>query len=123
MMVWGIGVDLVENKRLENWVSHPRLLAKYFTDMEIRDVRESSHPTASLAARFAAKEAFAKALGTGFRGFHLKDIQTVRDPLGKPRLELLGVAQQKLTENKILRIHLSLTHEKEYAVAFVVLEA
>src|SRR6185369_6117787 len=59
-MIVGIGTDLVENRRLEAWLAQPRLLNKYFTEKELSDVSESAHPAASLAARFAAKEAFGK---------------------------------------------------------------
>ena len=121
-MILGIGTDLVENRRLERWLDQPRLLSKYFTEKELEDARTGSHPAASLAARFAAKEAFGKALGTGMRGLALKDIETRRRGGGKPDLILTGSARRAL-EEKGARAHLSLTHERDYALAFVVLEA
>jgi holo-[acyl-carrier protein] synthase len=121
-MIVGIGTDLVENRRLEGWLDKPGLLAKYFTDAEIADVGTSSHPAASLAARFAAKEAFGKALGTGLRGLSLKEIETRRDPAGKPDLYLTGAAERALS-TRAARVHLSLSHEAAYSLAFVVLEA
>lgn len=121
-MILGIGTDLVENRRLESWLSQPRLLSKYFTDQELADVSSSSHPSASLAARFAAKEAFGKALGTGLAGLALKDIETRRGPGGKPDLNLAGSARRAL-DARGARAHLSLTHERDYSLAFVVLEA
>lgn len=121
-MIVGIGTDLVENRRMESWLGRPSLLARYFTDLEIADVAASSHPAASLAARFAAKEAFGKALGTGMRGLALRDIETRRAPGGKPDLHLEGAAREAL-EARGARAHLSLTHEAAYSLAFVVLEA
>ena len=120
-MILGIGTDLVENRRLEAWLLKPALLAKYFTEKEMEDVTASSHPSASLAARFAAKEAFGKALGIGLRGLSLRDIETRREPSGKPNLHLTGNARIQL-EARGARVHLSLSHETAYSVAFVVLE-
>jgi holo-[acyl-carrier protein] synthase len=118
----GIGTDLVENRRLESWLGQPRLLERYFTDTEMADVASSAHPAASLAARFAAKEAFGKALGTGLAGLALRSIETRRDPGGRPSLHVFGAARAAL-EARGARVHLSLTHEAAYSLAFVVLEA
>lgn len=121
-MILGIGTDLVENRRLEAWLTQPGLLNKYFTTNELNDVTTSAHPAASLAARFAAKEAYGKALGTGLGGLHLKDIETRRGPAGKPDLYLTGAALAAL-QARGARAHLSLSHEAAYSLAFVVLEA
>lgn len=121
-MIVGIGTDLVENRRLSPWLAQEGLLRKYFGEQEVVDVRSSAHPAASLAARFAAKEAFGKALGTGLRGLSLKDIEIHRDELGRPHLRLRGSALRAL-ESRGARVHLSLSHEAEYSLAFVVLEA
>jgi len=121
-VIAGIGTDLVENRRLEPWLLTPRLLDKYFTVIELEDVRRSAHPAASLAARFAAKEAFGKALGTGLHGFLLKEIETRRCSGGQPELHLTGAARLAL-EARGSRVHLSLTHERDFSLAFVVLEA
>lgn len=120
-MILGIGTDLVENRRLEAWLSQPRLLVKYFTEQERLDVDRSQHPAASLAARFAAKEAFGKALGTGLHGFLLKEIEIRRGPTGQPELHCSGSVRLAL-EARGARAHLSLSHEREYSLAFVVLE-
>ena len=120
-MIVGIGADLVENRRLEAWLTKPGLLSKHFSQKELSDVHDSSHPAASLAARFAAKEAFGKALGTGLRGLSLIDIETRRNSLGQPELYLIGRARKAL-EARGARAHLSLSHERDYSLAFVVLE-
>jgi holo-[acyl-carrier protein] synthase len=120
-VIVGIGTDLVENRRLDRWLQSPKLLAKYFTQRELADIGSSAHPSASLAARFAAKEAFGKALGTGLQGLALKDIETRRDAEGKPSLHLAGSARD-LIAARHARVHLSLSHEAAYSLAFVVLE-
>ena len=121
-MIVGIGTDLVENRRLERWLEHPRLLSRYFTETELADVAASAHPAASLAARFAAKEAFGKALGIGLKGLELKTIEVRRAEGGRPDLHLAGPALAAV-QARSARVHLSLSHEAHYAVAFVVLEA
>lgn len=121
-MIVGIGSDLVENHRLEVWLGQPRLLEKYFTNNELADVASSAHPAASLAARFAAKEAFGKALGTGLTGLSLRSIETRKEPGGRPTLHVSGAALAAL-QARNARVHLSLTHEAAYSLAFVVLEA
>jgi len=121
-VIVGIGTDLVENRRLERWLTQPRLLARYFTERELSDVATSAHPAASLAARFAAKEAFGKALGTGLKGLPLKTIEVRRAETGRPDLHLTDEAQAALAARSA-KVHLSLSHEAHYAVAFVVLEA
>jgi holo-[acyl-carrier protein] synthase len=121
-MIIGIGTDLVENRRLERWLSNPGLLAKYFTEAELSDVGSSSHPSASLAARFAAKEAFGKALGTGLAGIRLGDIQVVNDRNGRPEIVLHGTALARFGAAGASRVHVSLTHERDNAVAVAIIE-
>jgi holo-[acyl-carrier protein] synthase len=121
-MIIGIGTDLVENQRLESWLSQPRLLEKYFTAAERADAAAGGYPAASLAARFAAKEAFGKAVGTGLAGLRLSDIETLRDQRGKPWLELGPSALEALKNAGGRRVHLSLSHEKGYSLAFVIVE-
>ena len=76
----------------------------------------------SLAARFAAKEAFGKALGTGLSGIILKDIMVINHHNGKPEIKILGTALAALEKSKANKAHLSLTHEKDNAIAMVILE-
>jgi holo-[acyl-carrier protein] synthase len=81
------------------------------------------NPPESFAARFAAKEAFVKALGVGIRrGIHWKDIEVQRTPLGKPVLKINGLAQELCREEKIEGFFLSLTHDRHYSSAMVALE-
>ncbi|MBU0651222.1 holo-ACP synthase, partial [bacterium] len=88
-MIYGIGADIVENKRIENILkeSDQKFLDRVFTAQEIVYAKSKKNPVPFFAVRFAAKEAFLKALGTGLRGnISLKDIEVIKDDLGKPEI-------------------------------------
>ncbi len=122
-MIVGIGVDIVQNSRLKKWLENDKMLERFFHPFEVEYVKE--HKAAGLehlAARFAAKEAFVKALGTGFRGIECKDICVRNESSGKPVLFLERSAMKKLFEKEVNATHLSISHEKEYTVAMVILE-
>lgn len=122
-MIRGIGVDVVAVARLRRWLDDAALLQRYFAPQERDAIYERRDGAAlSLAARFAAKEAFAKALGTGFRGFLLREVWVVNDALGKPELHVSGDAARALHRVGGRRLWLSLTHEQEHAIAMVVIE-
>ncbi|MDR1127799.1 MAG: holo-ACP synthase [Treponema sp.] len=122
-MIAGIGVDIVHVRRLERWRNIPGLLERYFHPDELLSVMNKGPGAAlSLAGRFAAKEAFGKALGTGLKGIVLKDIVVVNRHNGSPVIELFGTARRALEKSGAGRIHISLTHEQDNAVAMVVLE-
>ncbi|GHV25220.1 holo-[acyl-carrier-protein] synthase [Spirochaetia bacterium] len=122
-MIVGIGVDVVYVRRLERWQTIPGLLERYFHPQELSaSLSRGSGAALSLAARFAAKEAFGKALGTGLAGIVLRDILVVNRHNGQPAIEVFGTASAALERSGATKIHLSLTHEKENAIAMVVLE-
>jgi len=122
-MIRGIGIDAVKISRLEKWIDDPGLLDRFFNVREIAAIRERGKGMVhSLAARFAAKEAFGKALGTGLANIELKDIMIVSDQGKKPELTLEGSALAAMKSNGAERAHLSLTHEGDTAIAVVVLE-
>ena len=122
-MILGIGVDLVYVRRLERWRATPGLLERYFHPQELLDALSRGNAAAlSLAARFAAKEALGKALGTGLSGLALRDILVVNRDNGKPEIEVFGTAAAALQQSGATRIHVSLTHERENAIAVVALE-
>jgi holo-[acyl-carrier protein] synthase len=122
-MILGIGVDLVYVRRLERWRSTPGLLERYFHPLELAEARSRGNAAAqSLAARFAAKEALGKALGTGLAGLALRDILVVNRDGGRPEMEVFGTASAALERSGATRIHLSLSHEGEIAIAMVALE-
>ena len=121
-MITGVGIDIVHVNRMERWLTNTRLLERFFHPDELVSALSRSNSAQSLAARFAAKEAFCKALGTGLAEIALKDIMVYNKPNGKPELMLFGTAQKALEKSGAARVHVSLTHEKENAVAMVVLE-
>jgi holo-[acyl-carrier protein] synthase len=122
-MIAGIGIDIVHVRRLERWQKIPGLLERFFHPDELLSARNRGHGAAlSLAARFAAKEAFGKALGTGLKGIVLKDIVVVNRHNGSPAIEVFGTARRALEKSGAGRIHISLTHERDNAVAMIVLE-
>ncbi|MDR1029608.1 MAG: holo-ACP synthase [Treponema sp.] len=123
-MIIGIGVDVVHGYRLERWRRIPGLLERYFHPDELQTALSRGRGAAlSLAARFAAKEAFGKALGTGLTGIVLKDIMVANQYNGRPEIRFFGTALRALAQSGANRVHLSLTHEQDNAVAMVVLEA
>jgi holo-[acyl-carrier protein] synthase len=122
-LITGIGVDIVQVRRMRHWRTQPGLVERYFHPDELATaLSRGGGADLSLAGRFAAKEAFGKALGTGFEGMALKDIMVVSHSNGRPELQVFGSALAALRKNGANRIHLSLTHEQDNAVAMVVLE-
>lgn len=124
-MIRGIGVDIVKVDRIEKAVERwgYRFLKRIFTPAEIERCQKRARPAQCLALRFAAKEAFAKALGLGMRkGLRWRDIEVVHDNFGKPDLLLHNQAQRLLEAVEASRTWLSLSDERESALAVVVLE-
>jgi len=122
-MILGTGVDIVHVNRMRRWLSTPSLLERFFHVQELGEIhKRKSGAALSLAARFAAKEAFGKALGTGLHGIALRDIQVINNYNGKPEIVVYGTAKEALANIGGKRVHLSLTHEKNNAVAMVIIE-
>jgi holo-[acyl-carrier protein] synthase len=125
LSVLGIGVDAVEIARMRAALARtPTLSQRLFTDGERASCRSSRGRVRveGLAARFAAKEAVAKAFGTGIRGFAFRDVEVVGDDLGRPSVVLHGGAAELAADLGVTRVHLSLTTSVELAIANVVLE-
>ncbi len=120
----GLGLDLISTARFERFIARrgERGLRRIFTPGELDYCRSQAAPAASLAARFAAKEAFLKALGTGLRGLCWTDVEVVRAPSGEPSLRLHGGAAEAARRRGASLAHLSLTHTAETAGAGVILE-
>ena len=118
-MIKGIGTDLVEIDRIEHAMKNERFLEKCYTDNE-RQIVEGNAQRA--AGNFAVKEAFTKALGTGIRGFSIKEIEVLRDELGKPYITLYGKVKKMTEEMGSCTLHVSISNTKEYAQAFVIIE-
>ena len=113
------GVDILRIDRLNQSIQNPRFLARVYGPKERDLYRETGESLFFLAGNFCAKEAFSKALGTGVRGFSLCEVQILRDSLGAPFFALSGNAK-KVADQRGLTFSLSISHETEYAVAFVV---
>ena len=123
-MITGLGTDIIETKRIEKAMQSSGFKEKIFSESEISYCERKANKFESFAARFAAKEAFFKALGTGWRGaMAFNEVEIINDELGKPAIQLLGGAAKIAKEKKITTIHVSLSHVKEMAVATVILEA
>ena len=119
-MLKGIGIDIVEVQRLERALERTaRLKGRLFTEREITQCRDKPVPAQSLAARFAAKEAIFKTLGSGWE-LGWSSIEVVSDALGQPQVFLAGRAAAKAAELGVLEIKVSLTHSKQYAAAVAV---
>jgi holo-[acyl-carrier protein] synthase len=125
-MVLGVGTDLIETKRIEESIDRfgKRFLERVFTEGEIAYcMRKKKNAAESFAARFAAKEAGAKALGTGIsRGITWKELEVRREASGRPTLHLSGRAAEMAGGMGVRRVQLSLTHSRELAMAIVIVE-
>ncbi len=122
-MILGIGIDIVRVGRLDSWLENPGLLARFFHQDELAAIeRRGSGRVLSLASRFAAKEAFGKALGTGLMHFNLGEVQVRNDELGKPEVILHGRARKAFERMGGVGVFCSLAHERDNAVAVVVIE-
>jgi holo-[acyl-carrier protein] synthase len=124
-MVIGTGIDIVNIERIERLLVRwgNLFLERVFTGREIVRCRRQARPSECLALRFAAKEAFLKAIGLGYReGIRLTDIEVVNDPMGKPSLRLCGKASDLFQSLGVEQALLTLSHDRPFAVAHVLLE-
>ena len=122
-MIAGIGIDVVHVNRMRHWRETNGLTERYFHPQELGEaLSRGSGADLSLAARFAAKEAFGKALGTGLEGIVLKDIMVQNRHNGQPEIHVFGTALRALEKFGAVKIHISLTHERDSAIAVVVIE-
>ena len=122
-MICGIGVDMTTVERFIKWVEKPEMIDRFFNKEEKTSNPNIVFQKEHYAARFAAKEAFSKALGTGISGFELKEVYITHNEEGKPVLNVEGAALALMNKRfGNCNVFVSLSHEKEYAVAFVVLE-
>jgi|TARA_B100001093_G_scaffold86752_1_gene78560 holo-[acyl-carrier protein] synthase len=126
MKIYGIGVDLIKIKRIKKLLKSKKNSKKrLFTIHENKISRRIRNKEMYFAKRFAAKEAFSKALGTGISdGLNFNEIETFSNNKGKPSLKILGKSRiivKKILKNKRYTIYLSLSDEKTYAIAFVVI--
>jgi len=109
-MIIGIGHDLLEIDRIRQAIKNPIFLTKYFTEKERELFQIRKNNSATIAANFSAKEAVSKVLGTGIRQFALKDIEVLRDTLGKPVVYLYNGADQLAKQQQIESIYVAISH-------------
>ena len=125
-MIQGVGIDIIEISRIEQIIRYGRepLLRKVFTEKEIEYCESKKRKYEHYAVRFAAKEAFFKALGQGWRdGVSWKDVEVTIDKVGKPGVKVEGKTKELFEEMKAKRALLSLSHSEGYALAQVILES
>ena len=126
MKIVGTGVDIVENSRIKKLILNNSFLNRVFTNEEILISKKMKNKSSYFAKRFAAKEAFVKSLGTGFRnGFNFKDISVVNDKLGKPSFfinkKIKNLIKKRFKINSF-NFFLSISDEKKYSIAFVIFQ-
>jgi holo-[acyl-carrier protein] synthase len=125
-MVIGIGIDVIQNERIAGSLERfpDRFVSRIYTEAEAAYCRSCPNPAIHFAARFAAKEAAFKALGTGWaKGVQWKDVEVERLGSGQPVLKLHGGALEYATKLGASRFHVSLTHDQLVSAAVVVLES
>ena len=126
MKTLGIGVDIVQNSRIRKSITNEKFLSRIFTNDEINKSKKTKNKTAFFSKRFAAKEAFSKALGTGFREtLNFKDISITNNALEKPSIKInnkLHNLINKKFKTKKINVHLSISDESKYSIAFVIIE-
>ena len=122
-MIYGIGIDIIKIDRMQEadqkWGR--KFIEKFLTTDEIKYCFEKKVPYLSVAVRFAAKEALIKAIGSEI-AVNMKDIEIILNEKGRPSIKVKGTLESFFKENAITRCHLSLSHEREFGVACVVLE-
>ncbi|KAJ53221.1 holo-[acyl-carrier protein] synthase [Clostridium tetanomorphum] len=122
-MIFGVGTDIVEIERINNVIRrNPNFLNRIFTDKELEYFKSKNFKGETIAGGFAAKEAIVKAFGTGFRNFSIKDIEVLRDDLGKPVVYVNGKARELLKNYCNYKIHISISHNRENAIAYALME-
>ena len=126
MKTVGIGVDIIDNKRFKKLIKDNKFINRIFSKKEISASKKKLNKINFFSKRFAAKESFAKALGTGFRNnLNFKDIEIVNDNLGKPFYLINNKIKQIIKKNKKIanfELFLSISDEKDYSIAFTIIQ-
>jgi len=126
MRILGIGVDIIQNKRIKSSIKNKLFVSRTFGKKEIYFSKNTSDKTNYFAKRFVAKEALAKSIGTGFRNnLNFKDIQILNDKIGKPyyqKSKKIDKIINKKFKVKAYELFLSISDEKDYSIAFTILQ-
>ena len=124
MEIIGNGVDIIKNSRVKNLIKNPKFLSRIFSVNEIKDSKKIKNKTNFFAKRFAAKEAFVKSIGIGFRkGINFNDISVKKNKLGKPIITYNNKVKKILNKkfkSKKFNVYVSLSDEKYYSIAYVI---
>ena len=127
MKILGIGVDIIKNNRIKNSLKNTKFKKRIYTDKELKQYVLSKNKNNYFPKRFAAKEAFAKALGTGFRmNLNFKDIEIIKDKMGKPeyiKTKKITKIVQKKFKVKNFNCFLSISDDKDYSTAFAIIQS
>ena len=127
MKILGIGVDIIENKRIKEAIKNKSFINRVYSVREQRQSNLIKNKVAFFSKRFAAKEAFAKALGTGFRkNLNFKDIEVLNDKIGKPyyqKTQKIDKIIKKRFKIKKYNLFLSVSDEKDFSIAFTILQS
>ena len=126
MKILGIGVDIIQNSRIKEAIKNKSFVSRIFSKSEITNSKKKNNKTNYFAKRFAAKEAFVKSIGFGFRkSINFKDIYVINDKSGKPNIKFSNKVNNLIVKKFRTRnfdIFLSLSDEKNYSIAFVVIQ-
>ena len=126
MRILGIGVDIINNSRIKKAIKNKLFINRIFSKLEISNSKKIKDKTNFFAKRFAAKEAFIKSIGTGIRkGINFKDIYVINDKSGKPNIKFSNKVNNliiKKFKTRNFDIFLSLSDEKNYSIAFVIIQ-
>ena len=126
MKILGIGVDIVEHKRIQKLIKNPLFKKRIYSSKELKQSNDVNNKVAYFSKRFAAEEAFSKALGTGFRiNLNFKDIEVVNNKMGKPyyvKNKKITKIIQKNFKIKNYKCFLSISDEKNYSTAFAIIQ-
>ncbi|MCK4312383.1 MAG: holo-ACP synthase [Candidatus Cloacimonetes bacterium] len=123
-MIYGIGIDIIEVERVKKLVSKKdKFIKRIYTQTEINYCESFRNKAQEYAGRFCAKEAFLKAMGTGWsHGLRFNEIEIVNDKLGKPEINLYGTTKEYFEKKGLKNIYVTISHIKKYATAAVVVE-
>lgn len=127
MKILGIGVDIIKNNRIRNSLKNNKFINRIYSAKELELSKQTKNKVAFFSKRFAAKEAFSKALGTGFRsGLEFKDIEIINDIDGKPQYvknkKITKIVKKKF-KIKNFNSFLSISDEKDYSTAFTIIQS
>ena len=126
MKIIGIGIDIVKKKRIKLSIKNKNFIQRMFSKNEILISKKITDKTGFFSKRFAAKEAFAKSIGTGFRdGLNFKDIEILNDKLGKPYYTINSKIKNFIKKKKKIKrfnLFLSISDEREYSIAFTIIQ-